>query len=291
MTRAMTVGDYMTPAPHSIGIDQSLEEAAVRMRKLGVRHLPVLEGGVLRGIVSERDVAIVESLDRSRPASVRVEEAMSIEPYTVSARAPLSRVAKAMADHRYGCAVIMQGAHVSGIFTTTDALRALHDVLSDQGTREESMAPSQVRSVIMAEHTHLRRLLDLAEESAERVLSGGGFGDDAVQAIREQAAHLRTALFAHLELENRVLVPAIREVPAFGPQRADQMLLEHAEQTKMVDGTLMLLDDRNQPAAALAAEVKRLVQGLRRDLDVEEEALLNEFLLRDEMIPDGAEAG
>jgi len=291
MTRALTVGDYMTPAPHSIGLDQSLAEAASRMRKLGVRHLPVLEGGVLRGILSERDVALVESLDHERPARLRVEEAMSIEPYTVSARAPLARVAKAMANHRYGCAVIMHGAHVSGIFTTTDALRALHEVLSEQGTREESMAPSQVRSVIMAEHTHLRRLFDLAEESADRVLSGGGFGDAAVQAIREHAGHLRTALFAHLELENRVLVPAIREVPAFGSTRADQMLIEHEEQKTMVNSTLMLLDDRNQPAAALAAEVKRLVEGLRKDLVLEEEALLNEFLLRDEMIPDDAEAG
>jgi len=291
MSRVLTVGDYMTPSPHSIGIDQSLEAAGQRMRKLGIRHLPVLEGGVLRGILSERDVALVESVDAQKPARIRVEEAMSIEPYTVSARSPLARVTKAMAAHRYGCAVIMNGPHVGGIFTTTDALRALTELLSEHGLRDESMAPSQVRSVIMAEHAHLRGLLDLTEEAAQRVLSGGGFGDDALQAIRDRAHHLRTALFAHLELENRVLVPAIREVPGFGPDRADRVLLEHAEQKKAVDGTLMMLDDQSHPAAALAAEVERLVQALRKDMDLEEEALLNEFLLRDEMIPTDAEVG
>jgi len=285
------VGDYMTPAPHSIGIDQSLEAAGARMRELGVRHLPVLEGGVLRGILSERDVSLVETVDATRPAQIRVEEAMSMEPYTVSARAPLARVAEQMAAHRYGCAVIMNGAHVGGIFTTTDALRALCELLSERGVRHESMAPGQVRSVIMAEHSHLRGLLDLTEGAAERVLSGGGFDETAVNAVRERAHHLRTALFAHLELENRVLVPAIREVPCFGPDRAERVLIEHAEQKKAVDGALMMLDDRSHPAAAVAAEIARLVQTLRKDMDFEEEALLDQFLLRDEMIPTDAEVG
>ncbi len=291
MRRALTVGDYMTPAPHFIGVDRTLLEAGLRMRELGVRHLPVLEDGVLRGIVSERDVVLMESVEPARPASLRVDGAMSVEPYCVSARAPLGRVANAMAAHHYGCAVIMSRGHVAGIFTATDALRALSQLMTERGALEDTMAPGQVRSVILAEHSHLRGLLDLTQQAAQRVLSGGGFGDDAVRAVRERAQHLRTALFAHLELENRVLVPAIREVPAFGPNRAELVLREHAEQTRLVNSVLTMLDDRHHPPAALAAEVQRLVENLRRDMDNEEEALLNEFLLRDEMIPVDAEAG
>jgi acetoin utilization protein AcuB len=45
--------------------------------------------------------------------------------YIVSPDAPIGEVASAMAEHKYGCAVVMNGTHLAGIFTTTDALRAL----------------------------------------------------------------------------------------------------------------------------------------------------------------------
>jgi acetoin utilization protein AcuB len=45
--------------------------------------------------------------------------------YTVQPETPLLDVAAAMADHKYGCAVVTEGHHVVGIFTTVDALRAL----------------------------------------------------------------------------------------------------------------------------------------------------------------------
>ncbi len=58
------------------------------------------------------------SLDRSGPASG--PRARSNAP-----DAPLADVAAEMADHKYGCAVVMNGPHLAGIFTTVDALRAL----------------------------------------------------------------------------------------------------------------------------------------------------------------------
>jgi acetoin utilization protein AcuB len=291
MPRLLTVADYMTESPHSIGVDQTLSDAAKLMRKHGVRHLPVLEGGVLRGILSERDVAIVESLDTVDPGTMRVDEAMSIEPYTVSDRAPLWRVAKAMAAHKYGCAVIMDGLHVKGILTTTDAMRALVDVLAERALPEDTMAPDQVRSVVLSEHAHLRSLLDVTEAAAQRILKGGGFEERTVDVLREQARHLFTAMSAHIELENRVLVPAIRKVDAFGSVHADRMLEEHADQQRTLKGILMQLDDASQPSAAVAAAVARLVQQLRCDMDAEEDALVNSDLLRDDMIPRELEAG
>jgi CBS domain-containing protein len=42
-------------------------------------------------------------------------------------------VARAMADHKYGCAVVTDGrGHLLGLFTTTDALRLLADGDSHQ---------------------------------------------------------------------------------------------------------------------------------------------------------------
>lgn len=124
-----TVRDYMTESPHTIGKDQTLERASHVMREHAIRHLPVLEGGALLGILSNRDVYLIETLRDVDPGSVTVEEAMSAEPYSVAPDAPLVDVVRAMEEHKYGAAVVMRGRDVVGIFTTIDALRALRERL------------------------------------------------------------------------------------------------------------------------------------------------------------------
>lgn len=119
------IRDFMTPAPHSVGRDQPLSMAHERMRGWGIRHLPVLEGGKLVGILSQRDALLIETLRDVDPAKVSVEEAMTSDVYLVSPDTPLGEVASAMAEHKYGCAVVMKGTQLAGIFTTIDALRAL----------------------------------------------------------------------------------------------------------------------------------------------------------------------
>lgn len=128
-TKNPTVADYMTRSPHSIGFDQTLVQAHKLMREHDIRHLPVLRGGRLVGILSERDLAFVEALRDVNSAKVTVEEAMTPLPYTIAPDASLGAVAREMADHRYGSAVVMREGHVVGVFTTTDALRALADAL------------------------------------------------------------------------------------------------------------------------------------------------------------------
>ena len=53
---AARVTDWMTPDPHSAGPDTSVEEAAHMMLKNGFRHLPVLDGRTVCGVVSLRDL-------------------------------------------------------------------------------------------------------------------------------------------------------------------------------------------------------------------------------------------
>jgi acetoin utilization protein AcuB len=120
---------YMTTSPHSIGREQTLGRAHAVMRQHGIRHLPVLDGGVLVGLLSLRDAHLLETLKDVDVQKVTVEEAMTSVVYAVSPEAPLDEVASAMAEHKYGCAVVMQNHHVVGIFTTVDACAALADLL------------------------------------------------------------------------------------------------------------------------------------------------------------------
>lgn len=122
-----TIADYMTVSPYSTGDDQPLAHAHHVMREHHIRHLPVLNGGRLVGILSDRDLAFVENLRDVDATKVRVDEAMSPTPYAVKKTARLGEVAREMAEHRYGSAVVMENERVIGVFTTVDALRALAD--------------------------------------------------------------------------------------------------------------------------------------------------------------------
>ncbi|WP_235879745.1 CBS domain-containing protein [Polyangium aurulentum] len=124
-----TVADYMTRSPHAIGFDQPLSRAQELMSEQRIRHLPVLSGGRLVGLISERDVAFVEGLRELNPRPLRVDEAMTPIPYAVAPDTPLVKVAREMFQHRYGSAVVLEEGKVLGVFTTTDALRALADAL------------------------------------------------------------------------------------------------------------------------------------------------------------------
>lgn len=126
------IRNYMTPSAHTIGVGRSLSDAHRVMREHQIRHLPVLDGGKLVGIVTQRDLHLVETLKGVDQKTVAVEEAMSQDVYSVEPETPLAEVVGAMAEHRYGSAVIAHEGHVLGIFTTVDALRVLAELTSDK---------------------------------------------------------------------------------------------------------------------------------------------------------------
>ncbi len=127
-----TVSEIMSPLTHSIGHDQPMAEAADRMHRYSIRHLPVLAGGQLVGVVSDRDLAMVESLPGVDARSVSVREAMTSEPFAVPPTASLSAVIRQMAEHKWGTTIVTEGAKPVGIVTTTDALRLCVDLLEQK---------------------------------------------------------------------------------------------------------------------------------------------------------------
>jgi len=122
-----TVADLTIP--HTVRADLPLADAAKLMREHHIRHLPVLQGGELLGLVSIRDIHLIETLKDVDPKQVKVEDAMSQDVYAVSPDAPLDEVAEQMSAKKMGSAVVMQNEKVVGIFTVVDALAALAELL------------------------------------------------------------------------------------------------------------------------------------------------------------------
>ncbi len=130
MSKAIpTLQKYMTTVPHTIGAEQTLEKAEKMMAEYRIRHLPVLQGGKLVGILSDRDVRLVESFRDVDPASTTVEEAFTPDPYIVSPSSNLREVCDEMAARKYGCVLVCDNHTLVGIFTWVVALKALGDLM------------------------------------------------------------------------------------------------------------------------------------------------------------------
>ena len=123
------IRQVMTPAPHTIGSDQKLSLAHKIMREHGLRHLPVLRGGKLVGVLSERDLFFLETIAGVDVDIDSVSDAMTSDVYTAHPDDQLSDVARRMYIHKYGCTVVIERGRLLGIFTATDALRHLVDVI------------------------------------------------------------------------------------------------------------------------------------------------------------------
>lgn len=133
MTKAIPhIQKYMTTSPHSVGPEQTLATAHSMMREHHIRHLPVLQGGKLVGMLTERDVALIASMQGASEKITTVEDAMSSDVYAVTPDAPLDEVASEMAEKKYGSTVVLQNNKIVGIFTTTDVCRALSELLHER---------------------------------------------------------------------------------------------------------------------------------------------------------------
>ncbi|MGB9339139.1 MAG: CBS domain-containing protein [Polyangiales bacterium] len=125
MDKTAPIADFMTPMPHTVGSEQTITFAQKLMQKHDIRHLPVLHGGELYGVVSDRDLGMIAGLNEVNPDVTTVEEAMTQEAYTVAPDIPLFTVLNAMLKHKYGSAIVVEGIKIIGILTTHDALELL----------------------------------------------------------------------------------------------------------------------------------------------------------------------
>lgn len=126
----LRVRDVMSTSPVSIPHDLTLEDAAQRMFEHDIRHLPVLEGSHVVGLVSARDIAMLDSIPNVDRNKVMIEQAMTQGAHTCGPDEPLVDLIRVMVDQKKGSAVVMEGGKLVGIVTTIDALALLMNYLN-----------------------------------------------------------------------------------------------------------------------------------------------------------------
>lgn len=120
----------MTPNPMVIKKDSLIQEALGLMRKKSIYHLPVVDDtGQVIGLITDRDIKLASAFERSD--HMQVSDLMIKKPYTVETVVSLRNVALYMAEHRYGCALVVRDGQLAGIFTAEDAMRTLGEMLQE----------------------------------------------------------------------------------------------------------------------------------------------------------------
>jgi len=121
--------------------DESVDRAQTLMALHNIRHLPVLEGHRLVGVISDRDVLGIMVQQRrcacgSRagkayflPPGVRVDEAMTTDPVVVAPGADIEEVARLLIARKIGCLPVVDRDRVVGIITETDILGVFTEIM------------------------------------------------------------------------------------------------------------------------------------------------------------------
>lgn len=130
MKKPLTIKSVMHAFPHTIGPQMTLKVALETFREHNIRHLPVKEANKLVGILTERDVDFALRVEKREPEQMTVREAYTAEPFITDLDTPVAEVAARMAHDHLGCALVVDGGRLVGIFTTVDACRALAEQLT-----------------------------------------------------------------------------------------------------------------------------------------------------------------
>ena len=138
----MKARDVMTPSPITVTPEATLAEVWDLMREADIRHVPVVEAGVLVGMVSDRDLA---SLDVARVLTADGAEAlrralatpvvtvMSADVIFVEMEDDLDDVIELMLEHKVGAIPVVRSdtRDVMGIVSYIDVLRGIRDLVAE----------------------------------------------------------------------------------------------------------------------------------------------------------------
>jgi acetoin utilization protein AcuB len=107
----------------------SLTDAAALMEEWNIRHLPVLDGNQLVGIISDRDILLRSTLQEEGDVVIddaTVGEAMTPEPFTCKTSSTLGNIAAAMVERKIDSfPVVDEEGELAGLVTSSDLLEVL----------------------------------------------------------------------------------------------------------------------------------------------------------------------
>jgi acetoin utilization protein AcuB len=135
----MLVCDRMIKPVLTITPEIPIHEALNILKNQEIRHIPVLQGGKLVGLVTNEDLFYASPSPATSLSiwdmnylisKVTVKDVMTENVITVTEETPIEEAALIMAKHKIGCLPVMRNDDLVGIITETDMLKILPELLA-----------------------------------------------------------------------------------------------------------------------------------------------------------------
>lgn len=178
----MLVGERMKHPVITLPPDMPINEALNFMRKEKIRRTPVVQGGKLLGIISEKDLLNASPSSATTlsvwemnylVSKIPVSEVMKKNVLTVTEDTPIEEAARVMADNKIGALPVLRGGNIVGIITETDLFKLFLEMM---GARESGVS---VSALIHEQHGQLAKITQAISNAKGNFVAFGQFaGED-----------------------------------------------------------------------------------------------------------------
>jgi len=141
----MLVGERMSHPVITVPVDMPVTEALTMFKRERIRRAPVVKGGKMVGIVSDKDLLNASPSPATSLSiwemnyllnKISVADVMTKKVLTISEDTPIEEAARIMADSKVGGLPVMRDDHVVGIITETDLFKVFLELM---GAREKGI--------------------------------------------------------------------------------------------------------------------------------------------------------
>jgi len=138
-----TARDIMTPGVECVSVDETLVDAARRLRDLDVGALPICgSDDRLAGMLTDRDIVVRAVAEGRDPASVKVGDLAEGKPVTIGADDSVEEALRTMTEHGVRRLPVIDGHDLIGMVSQADIAKNLPDDQIAQLVESISKAPA-----------------------------------------------------------------------------------------------------------------------------------------------------
>jgi acetoin utilization protein AcuB len=171
------VANRMSPTPWTIGTRASVQEALGLMQQHGVRHLPVMEEGVLKGMVT--DIDLRTAYFPSLLEDLTVVDVMAHDPLVIQGDETVYQAARLIHQHKLTGLPVMRDGELVGIITLADILKVFVNLMGlleessrlDIALRDSPGSLEEVYGIIRKQGGSVISVAQISDEQTSRVYS------------------------------------------------------------------------------------------------------------------------
>ena len=117
----LTLNEIMVSDLHTLGADNTLQDAVELMKGKKIRHIPIVgSNNQLLGLVTQRDILAASSPGSTKELNTPLNAIMITKLDTVNKGANLRQAALFLQQHKHGCLPVVENSTLVGIVTDSD---------------------------------------------------------------------------------------------------------------------------------------------------------------------------